>query len=170
MAQPTTPATEASPKPKSNLLLLVLAGLVLLLGGAAATWFFFAHGKSAQAAPSEASAQPAKKEAEFTVHLDSFTVNLNDQEESHFLRVTVELGLGHAPKGEGGKEGADASGFPVGPTRDAIISILSACKANDLLTPEGKTALKQTLLAALQQKVPEIDARNVYFTEFLVQR
>jgi len=170
MAQPTTsPAAEASPQPKSKLLLLVLVGLVLLLGGSGATWFFFVHGKAAQAA-SEKTAQPAKKDPEFTLHLDSFTVNLNDQEESHFLRVTLELGLGHAPKGDG-KEGAESSGgLPIAQARDTILTILSACKANELLTPEGKNALKQQLLAALQQKVPEMDARNVYFTEFLVQR
>ena len=170
MAQPTTsPAAEASPQPKSKLLLLVLVGLVLLLGGSGATWFFFVHGKAAQAA-GEKTAQPEKKDPEFTLHLDSFTVNLNDQEESHFLRVTLELGLGHAPKGDG-KEGAESSGgLPIAQARDTILTILSACKANELLTPEGKNALKQQLLAALQQKVPEMDARNVYFTEFLVQR
>jgi flagellar FliL protein len=164
-----SPAAEAAPKPKSKLLVFILAGLVLLLGGAGATWFFLVHGKSAQAAPG-VSEKPEKKDPEFTVHLDSFTVNLADQEESHFLRVTLELGLGHAPKGDPGKEGADASGLPIAQTRDALLTVLSACKANDLLTPEGKAALKQRLLAALQDKVPQIDARNVYFTEFLVQR
>jgi flagellar FliL protein len=170
MAQPTTsPAAETPPKPKSKKLLFVLVGLVLLLAGSGATWFFLVHGKSAQAAGGKTE-KPEKKDPEFTVHLDSFTVNLDDQDESHFLRVTMELGLGHALKGDVGKEGGDNSAFPTAQTRDTILSILSACKANDLLTPEGKAALKQRLLAALQQKVPEIDAHNVYFTEFLVQR
>ena len=151
------------------MLLFVLVGLAVLLGGSGATWFFFVHGKSAQADSAKIE-KPAKKDAKYTLHLDSFTVNLADQEESHFLRVTMELGLGHAPKGEPGKEGAENSGFPTAQTRDSLLTVLSACKANELLTPEGKIALKQHLLAALQEKVPEIDARNVYFTEFLVQR
>jgi flagellar FliL protein len=165
MAQPTTSPAEASPKPKSNVLLFVIVGLVMLLGGSGATWFFFVHGKQAQAAP-----KMEKPQAEYTVHLDSFTVNLADQEESHFLRATLDLGLGHTPKGDPGKEGAENTGFPTAQTRDAILTVLSACKAEELLTPDGKNALKQRLLATLQQKVPEIDARNVYFTEFLVQR
>jgi flagellar FliL protein len=170
MAQPTTAPAEAAAKPKSKLLLFVLVGLVLLLGGSGATWFFFVHGKSAQASSAKPPA-PEKKDPEFTLHLDPFTVNLDDQEESHFLRVTLELGLGHAPKGgDGSKEGAEAAGLPIAQTRDAILTILSACKANELLTPEGKNALKQRLLDTLQQKVPDLDARNVYFTEFLVQR
>jgi flagellar basal body-associated protein FliL len=55
-------------------------------------------------------------------------------------------------------------------TRDTILSVLAAAKANDLLTPEGKEALKHNLLAALNGRVPEIEARDIYFTEFLVQR
>jgi len=38
------------------------------------------------------------------------------------------------------------------------------------MTPEGKAQLKRDLVQVLQQKVPEIDVRDVYFTEFLVQR
>lgn len=141
-------------------------GLLLLLAASGAGWFLLARGKN-HPGPEAV----AKKEAEFTVHLDSFTVNLNDQEESHFLRVTMELGLAHAPKGDAaGKEGGDASGFPTARTRDTILSVLTAAKADELLTSEGKAALKRNLLAALQQRVPEIEARDVYFTEFLVQR
>ena len=87
---------------------------------------------------------------------------------SHFLRVTMDLSVAHAPKGEA-KEGSDDS-FPVAKTRDTVISVLTSAKANDLLTPEGKAALKRNVLTALQQRVPEIDAKDVYFTEFLVQR
>ena len=171
MAQTTTsPAAEASPKPKSNLLLFVLVGLVLLLRRLRSDVVFLRPRQVRTGRAGAKTEKPEKKEPEFTLHLDSFTVNLDDQDESHFLRVTMELGLGHAPKGDAGKEGAEASGLPIAQTRDTILTVLSACKANELLTPEGKDALKQHLLAALQQKVPEIDARNVYFTEFLVQR
>jgi flagellar FliL protein len=167
MVQTTTsPAVEVPSKPKSKVLLFLVVGLVLLLGGSGAAWFFLAHGKKTPAATQKT----GERDSEYTVHLDSFTVNLADQEESHFLRVTMELGLGRAPKGEASKDGTEASGFPIAQTRDTILSILSACKANELLTPEGKTTLKEHLLAALQEKVPEIEARDVYFTEFLVQR
>lgn len=166
MAQPTTTAAPAASAPSSKrTLLLVVAGL-LLAGGCGATWFFLAHGRKASAA--ENTQKP--KDPEYTLHLDSFTVNLADPEESRFLRVTMELGLAHAPKGDASKEGAENSGFPLARTRDAVLSVLTACQANDLLTPEGKDALKTHLLAALQQKVPEIGAQDVYFTEFLVQR
>jgi flagellar FliL protein len=159
--------TKDSPKPKSSKLVFLIVGLVLLLAASGAGWFLLARGKNhsgtAEAAP--------KEQPEFTERLESFTVNLNDQEENHFLRVTMELGLAHPPKVEASsKEGADSSGFPMARTRDTILSVLTSCKADELLTPEGKATLKHNLLAALQQRVPEIEARDVYFTEFLVQR
>jgi flagellar FliL protein len=161
------PESAAGPsQKKSNLLLILIVGAVTLLGGAGATYFFLARGKSASA--STAPAKVEKKAPEATVHLESFTVNLNDPDESHFLRVTMDLSVEHAPKGDA-KEGGDDS-FPMAKTRDTVISVLTAAKANDLLTPEGKAMLKHNVLAALQEKVPEIETKDVYFTEFLVQR
>jgi flagellar basal body-associated protein FliL len=160
-------ATGPSKAKKSNLIIILLVGIAMLLGGSGATYFLLARGKTTAAAGPE---KVEKKDPEFPVKLDSFTVNLNDQEESHFLRVTMELSLAHAPKGDpAAKEGGDSS-FPTARTRDTIITVLTAAKANELLTPEGKAALKQGVLAALQQRVPEIESKDVYFTEFLVQR
>jgi len=47
---------------------------------------------------------------------------------------------------------------------------LTVCKAEALLTPSGKQQLKKNILDALNQNVPELGVRDVYFTEFLVQR
>jgi flagellar protein FliL len=157
----TETATAKQKKPKSKILLIIIA-VILVAGGAGAAWFLRSRPRSSAPAP-------VVKAPQYTVHLESFTVNLADPEETHFLRVTIDLGLAKAPAGDG-KEGAEASGFPSARTRDALLSVLTASKANDLLTPEGKATLKSNLLTALQQKVPEIEAQDVYFTEFLVQR
>jgi flagellar FliL protein len=87
-------------------------------------------------------------------------------EENHFLRITIDLGLGKAPKAA--KEGE--SEIPIPRVRDAILTVLTAGKAEALITPEGKAQLKKEVLAAVQQSVPDLDVREVYFTEFLVQR
>jgi flagellar basal body-associated protein FliL len=55
-------------------------------------------------------------------------------------------------------------------TRDAILMVLTNCKADNLIAPVGKAALKQELTKALQEHAPELGVREVYFTEFLVQR
>jgi len=48
--------------------------------------------------------------------------------------------------------------------------VLTVCKAEPLLTPEGKQQLKRNLLEALNRENPELGVREIYFTEFLVQR
>ncbi len=104
----------------------------------------------------------------YLVHLEGFTVNLADVEESHFLRVSMDLGVDHLP--EGTDKDKPASALPVGRIRDAIISVLATAKADALLTPEGKVQLKKELVTSLNRNVPKAGVREVYFTEFLVQR
>ena len=151
------PAEAAKKKSKLPILIILL---IVLLSGAGAAWFFLHHGKTAEAAP-EANTP------EFVVHLETFTVNLADPEEGHFLRVTIDLGLAHAPKGAAERGYGD---FPIARARDAILSVLTVGKADVLLTPDGKTQLKRDLIQSLQDKVPEAGVQNVYFTEFIVQR
>jgi len=151
--------SEAAKKKKSITPLLVIF-LVLLAGGGAGAWYFLHHSKTAEAAPEE-------NTPEFVVHLETFTVNLADPEEGHFLRITIDIGLDHPPKGAAERGYGD---FPVARARDAILAVLTTGKADVLLTPDGKAQLKRDLIQTLQDKVPEDGVRNIYFTEFIVQR
>ncbi len=156
MAEDTkAPQTEK----KSGGIVLILAVVLGIAAAGGGAWFYLHQSKTSQAAPPPA-------EALYTVHLEGFTVNLADVEENHFLRVTIDLGLGHAPKAA--KEGETE--IPTARIRDAILTVLTAGKADVLITQEGKTQLKKEILAALQKTAPELDVREVYFTEFLVQR
>jgi len=160
MAEDTkTDNKDPQPAKKSGNLILILAVVVGVAAAGGGAWFFLHQGKTAQAAPQVV-------EELHTVHLEGFTVNLADVEENHFLRITIDIGLGHVPKAA--KEGE--SEIPTARVRDAILTVLSAGKSDVLITPEGKAQLKKDILAALQQSVPELDVREIYFTEFLVQR
>jgi flagellar protein FliL len=138
--------------------------LLVLVGGGIAIWLMLDEGQSAQASKS---AKPSGV-PKYLVHLEGFTVNLADPEETHFLRVTMDLGIDRLPEGVD-KEKASVA-LPVGRIRDAILSVLTTGKADVLLTAEGKAALKRSLVDALNHAVPELGVREVYFTEFLVQR
>ena len=138
--------------------------LLLLVGGGITAWLMLDKGQNAQASKS---AKPGSA-PKYLAHLEGFTVNLADPEETHFLRVTMDLGFDRLPDGVD-KEKASAA-LPVGRIRDAILSVLTTCKADTLLTAEGKTALKKNLVDALNKVVPELGVREIYFTEFLVQR
>jgi len=102
------------------------------------------------------------------LHLESFVVNLADSEENRFLRVGIDLGLGISPPAKEGKGGA--GDVPIARIRDCILAVLSTWRSDGLLAPEGKQKLKDELLHALQDRVPELGVKEIYFTDFLVQR
>lgn len=101
------------------------------------------------------------------VHLESFVVNVADPEENRFLRIGIDLGLEKPLPTKDGKGGA--GDLPIARIRDCILSVLSTWHSDALLSPEGKQKLKDELLRALRDRVPELGVKEVYFTEFLVQ-
>ncbi|MGA9415269.1 MAG: flagellar basal body-associated FliL family protein, partial [Terriglobales bacterium] len=75
----------------------------------------------------------------------------------------ITLGLAHPlPRNQ-----ADA--VPTALVRDTILSVLATSQPEELLKLEGKRQLKDELLKALHERVPQLAVENVYFTEFLVQ-
>ncbi len=149
---------------KSSTALIFSVVVLAILGGGGSAWFVLQHGRQIEAAPLSASSSAPK----YLLHLEGFTVNLADPEETHFLRVTVDLGVDHLPPGT--TEDKSTAAIPVGRVRDAMLSVLTSCKADALLSTEGKALLKKRLVDVLQSQVPELGVREVYFTEFLVQR
>jgi flagellar FliL protein len=136
-----------------------LLAFVLLAG---ASWFLIS--KTRGESGGQAAAAPAVKEV---LHLEGFVVNLADPPGDGFLRVGIDLGLGRSIKGHGEKE---AGTVPTARVRDVVLRVLTTYQSNDLLAPAGKIRLKQQLLESLQAAIPELAVREVYFTDFLVQR
>jgi flagellar FliL protein len=153
----------AAPAKSAGASLLTIA-LLAVIGGAGAAWFVLQRAHPPDASRAAESVLVPK----YMVHLEGFTVNLADTEETHYLRITMDLGVDHLP--EGVDKDRLASGMPVARIRDAVLSVLAVAHATSLLTPEGKLQLKKNILESLQHNVPELDVRDVYFTEFLVQR
>ena len=145
----------------------LIAGVVVasLCVGATATWLLTR--KTIAAAGNSAAHVLKPADRGQIVKLDGFTVNLADAESSHFLRTTLALEVEQTP--ESGKEKPEAA-FPIARIRDVILSVLTTSKADPLLTSEGKTQLKKRILESLRTEVPELPVRDIYFTEFLVQR
>jgi flagellar basal body-associated protein FliL len=130
-------------------------GFSVVVLAAVGIWF----GIRRQAEPAEAAGEPRIKA---TLHLETFVLNLSDPDERSYLRVGIDLGLKREMK-----RGEEA---PVAEVRDTILGVLAQGKVDDLLTAAGKARLKESLLAALQQRIPSLGVEEVYFTEFLIQR
>lgn len=141
-------ADKSQPSSRTGVAISVIA-VVLLVAGAG-IW-------STRGSSAGAGAEPRG-----TLHLETFVLNLADPGQRSYLRVGIDLGLA---RGIGGKEAV-----PVGQVRDTILGVLGESKVDELITAKGKTKLKEDLLQALQQRVPELGVEEVYFTEFLIQR
>lgn len=135
--------------------------MIAFVTGASGAWFVSQH---LHAPPIAA----ATMKPGHVLHLEGFTVNLADPEASHFLRLTLDLEVEHPP--EGANQEKPAATLPTARIRDSVLSVLTASKADVLLTTGGKAMLKQNLLDVLKTSVPELGVRAIYFTEFLVQR
>ncbi len=94
--------------------------------------------------------------------LEPFIVNIYDGQELRYLKVKVELEMvGPAVKTE--IEGRLA------PIRDSILILLSAKTLHDIQDVQGKNALKDEILGAINKNIPPGKIAKVYFTDFVVQ-
>ena len=139
---------------------VVAAALVVALGTAAGYFLFYRSASHA----AQAKVEP---KAKTLMHLDPFVVNLADAEGDRFLRVGIDIGLDREAEEHGHPAQAAMS---LARTRDTILSILATCNAEALVSPNGKAILKERLSTALRERAPELGVREIYFTEFLVQR
>jgi len=147
----------ANEKSKSSFLIIALTLLVGLGGGAAATAFLH-------------SAAPKHQESDggsgvrAVLHLETFTVDMSSPDQKVYLRVGIDVGLGHDLKGQ------DDGGTPTALVRDTILGVLMAAKPDDLTSGDGKQKVKDQILNALHRRAPGLGAQEVYYTEFLMQR
>jgi len=143
------------------------AGVMLFSGIGYGVWRTYFPPRAANSAD-----QQKVSSARTVLPLESFTVNLADQEEGRFLRATLSLGVDGKlpPLTKADSKEAEAGAVSMATIRDSILTVLAQCKSDELLTPGGKLKLKADLVNALNRDVPALQTREVYFTEFLVQR
>lgn len=149
---------------------MIVILLVLLGGGGAGAYFVYfkpageteTKGKGKKA--KEPEPEPAD-EATGIVTLEPFVVNLADQGVSRFLRCNLSLLV------ENEEVAKEFSEKPVelARVRSAILELLSQQHADELVTPEGKDALKKAIVERAAQAVPEPQVADVLFSEFVVQ-
>jgi flagellar FliL protein len=155
-----TPTAANTPVKAKSKRPLILIATVLVIAAGVGGWMWKRSSVKTQAAA--ASASP---EVNSVLPLDSFVVNLQDPAGNGYLRVGIDLGLTSAAKDDDKEK--QAAYLPR--LRDTILGVLGSRSVDDLLTPDGKTKLKADLLQAIDARVPELQCKEVYFTEFLVQ-
>lgn len=176
---------EASGGKGNKKLLMIIAVLVLLLvlviGGAAGA--FMTMNKAPAAAPQAKDAEGEHQE-EGAAHegegeeeaaegghgekeggpavmpLEPFIVNL--QVKGSYLKATMQLKF----SGKGIPKNAESE---LPKIRDAVIRTLSSKSAAEILTAEGKEALREEVKKAINTAFGSDKVVQIYFTEFIIQ-
>ena len=149
----------------NKLIFLIVAVLLVVTLGLAGGFFMMWNKLSALNTQSNAAAQDQQVQTTALgtlFPLDTFIVNLADQERSRYLRVTMDLELVAPTDTEKLNERLPQ-------VRDRILMLLPSKRFADIASTEGKTALRDEIIGKLNGLFPENVITNIFFTEFVVQ-
>ena len=154
----------------SNKILVLLIGVVMVLMlGLGGGLFMMWNKLSAMNTPSVADAGQDPETENNLEHplgpifsLATFIVNLADNGGNRYLRVTMDLELGNSEL-----ETEIDKRLPQ--VRDSILMILPTKRFEDISTVQGKTALRDEILATINGYLVQGKIAKIYFKEFVVQ-
>jgi flagellar FliL protein len=170
-------APHAAKFPIVPLLISVAAGVVIATVAVGGGAYYLA--RTGRLAMQGAATQKTEALALTTTHamvLEPLLVNLVDAGGSSYLRVALTLRVANVVD----KKGAEAEGEKnkgdkgvedgVAAVRDTVLAVLGRQTADGLLAVDGKERLKIELKAALAEHNVDLKVKDVFFTDFLVQR
>jgi flagellar FliL protein len=160
-------APVAAKFPILPLLIAVVVGVVIATLGVGGGVYYLAH--TGRLPMQSGAAQKTEVSALATTHavvLEPLLVNLADAGGSSYLRVALTLRVADGEKNKDDKIGDDG----VAAVRDTVLAVLGRQTADGLLAADGKERLKVQLKAALAEHNADLKVKDVFFTDFLVQR
>jgi flagellar FliL protein len=92
--------------------------------------------------------------------MEPFLVNLADPGQPRYLKVTL-----HVETHQKGEEFEKR----LPQTRDSVLTILCSKNSKDIMTSEGKNALREEIKEKMNHLLTETKVQNIYFTEFVIQ-
>lgn len=108
---------------------------------------------------------PDDEHVKSVIELTPFVVNLADEDEPKYLRMTVSLGIG----GDESGGGHEPDQLFLTRVKNAMLSVLGTKKADDVLSVKGKALLRKQLLKAAQTAAEDGHIEALYITDFIVQ-
>mgnify|MGYP005840269907 FL=1 len=141
---------------RGKMLIALLLGAVVI-GGAVGTLVFSMLGSANKR-------HGAQKEpvAQKLIPVEEIVVNLADAREPHYLKTSIVLEV-HGASAEHEAETLMPK------IRDAAISVLSAQLYQDLLKPQQRERLKESIKKRVNAVMGESKVVSVYFSDFAIQ-
>lgn len=149
---------------KKKLIIIIVAVLVLL-GGAAGGYFFFMGGEKEKKISPEEEQAALKLQANQVgpmVNIDSFIVNISDDQESRYLKATITIEVD-------GEAAAMEVNQRMPQIKDAILLLIGNKTFHELNDLQGKIQLRAELINKINSILLKGKVKRIYFTDFVVQ-
>jgi flagellar protein FliL len=175
---PLAPVSTAAKVPVIAMLLAVVAGVVIATAGIGGVVYYLVRtGRLPVQGGIPGKAQATTPTTTHAMVLDPLLVNLADAGGSSYLRVALTLRVpdpadkkGSQTKDGKNKDDKNTSDEAAAAVRDTVLTVLGRETADGLLAADGKEHLKSALKAALAEHNADLKVKDIYFTDFLVQR
>ncbi|MCF6265593.1 MAG: flagellar basal body-associated FliL family protein [Desulfuromusa sp.] len=145
-------------------LIIIVAVLVLLIGGGAGAYFFLGGDKEEKISPEQEQAELEKqaKQVGPMVNMDSFIVNIMDDQESRYLKATITIEVD-------GEEASMELMQRMPQVKDAVLLLLGSKTFSEISDLQGKIQLRAELINKINSILLKGKVKRIYFTDFVVQ-
>ena len=155
---------------KSVLIFMLLGALIASLGFGGVL-YYLAHSGRLSMRGAVVKASPPVITGTHLMALDPFLVNLADESGSSYLRLSMSLQVADNAAKKDAKPKMEINGDQtMVAVRDTALTVLGMQTSDDLLAPGGKERLKAALKSALAMHNADLKVKDLFFTDFLVQR
>lgn len=180
---PLTDTVSASPSPPlslpesarrrltSGLAAILIGAAIVSLGVCGVVYYFVSSGRLMKRWSAAAKVRVAMEPQTRLMVLEPLLVNLADEGGNTYLRLslTLQIADGAAKKSPNTKD-KEGTEDAMAAVRDTALTVLGRQTANNLLAIDGKERLKIDLKKALAEHNPNLKVKQIFFTDFLVQR
>ncbi|MBN1957325.1 MAG: flagellar basal body-associated FliL family protein [Desulfuromonadales bacterium] len=135
-----------------------------MLIGAGVGAFFFMGGEEEKISPEEEQAELERqaKQVGPMVNIDSFVVNILDDEESRYLKAAITLEVSD-------EEASMELTQRMPQVKDAILLMIGNKTFSELNDLQGKIQLRAELINKVNSLLEKGRVKRIYFTDFVIQ-
>jgi len=164
MAKKDTAEQPGDSGSKKKLIIIIAAVVVLLIGAGIGAFLFMGGDDEPEISPEQEQAALEKqaKQVGPMVSIDTFIVNILDDEESRYLKAAITLEM-NTP--EASMEVTER----MAQIKDAILLLVGNKTFGELRDLQGKIQLRAELLNRLNSILQNGKVKRIYFTDFVVQ-
>jgi len=158
---------EKKEKPKSPIVMILIVFVISILlgGGGVFVWFKFSsspHDGSRATATIMEESSDAMDTVGTMLPLETFIVNLADEEGSKYLKITIELEVES-------EKVLEEINNKMARIRDSLLILLSSKDFLSIRTVEGKFKLRDEIISRVNSVLRTGKVRTAYFTDLVIQ-